>query len=206
MSDWPSLSQPTPSRMVAHRLRRAIRAGEYKVGDRLPSQRELATTYRVAQNTAREALRLLAEEGLVVAQHGRGVFVTAPFALPDGAPAGYLSGPVLDPSEIEPADHFLTEPVSAMAGQLFLGLRNTLAEADWVDAWRVTENRLVIEWNGGPTIQAVVEWLLPRCDEGGSTWANGVPGLRLVRQDEGEAELAWLNIPGSKALLRRLTL
>jgi len=35
----------------------------------------LAATHDVARNTAREAVRLLAEAGLVTAQHGRGVFV-----------------------------------------------------------------------------------------------------------------------------------
>jgi GntR family transcriptional regulator len=37
----------------------------------------LAATYKVARNTAREAVRLLSEEGLVTAEHGRGVFVRA---------------------------------------------------------------------------------------------------------------------------------
>lgn len=44
-------------------------------GDKLPSERELAEKYGTAHNTAREAVRLLAEAGLVVAEHGRGSFV-----------------------------------------------------------------------------------------------------------------------------------
>lgn len=35
----------------------------------------MAHQYQTARNTAREAIRLLAEEGLVTAQHGRGVYV-----------------------------------------------------------------------------------------------------------------------------------
>jgi GntR family transcriptional regulator len=65
----------TASRQVAAALRLAIDTGELTPGDRLPSERELAATHGVARNTAREAVRQLAESGLVTAQHGRGVFV-----------------------------------------------------------------------------------------------------------------------------------
>ncbi|MBA2323115.1 MAG: GntR family transcriptional regulator, partial [Pseudonocardiales bacterium] len=44
-------------------------------GAKLPSERELADQHSIARNTARQAIRLLAESGLVVAEHGRGVFV-----------------------------------------------------------------------------------------------------------------------------------
>lgn len=69
-----SVSEP-PSRRVAAILRAAIEAGDLAPGDKLPSERELAASHGVARNTAREAVRLLAESGLVTAQHGRGVFV-----------------------------------------------------------------------------------------------------------------------------------
>lgn len=64
-----------PSRRIAEELRRSISAGTIKPGDKLPSERTLAQQYKTARNTAREAIRLLAEQGLVTAQHGRGVFV-----------------------------------------------------------------------------------------------------------------------------------
>ncbi len=38
----------------------------------------MAEQYGAARNTAREAIRLLAEQGLVTAKHGRGVFVREP--------------------------------------------------------------------------------------------------------------------------------
>jgi GntR family transcriptional regulator len=41
----------------------------------LPSERELAQRYQTARNTVHAAIRLLSEEGLVTAEHGRGVFV-----------------------------------------------------------------------------------------------------------------------------------
>ena len=63
------------SRRVARQLRRQITEGLIPPGERLPSERTLASQHGIARNTAREAIRLLADEGLVDAEHGRGVFV-----------------------------------------------------------------------------------------------------------------------------------
>jgi GntR family transcriptional regulator len=70
-----------PSRRIARDLRQAIEADELAAGQRLPSERELATRYGTARNTAREAIRLLASAGLVDVEHGRGVFVHRPAPL-----------------------------------------------------------------------------------------------------------------------------
>lgn len=64
-----------PSRRIADAVRALITAGELAPGDQLPSERELARRFGTARNTAREAIRLLTEEALVTARHGRGVFV-----------------------------------------------------------------------------------------------------------------------------------
>ncbi|MGH8887678.1 MAG: winged helix-turn-helix domain-containing protein [Egibacteraceae bacterium] len=64
-----------PSKRIADDLRRATDAGELAPGSRLPSERELARSYGTARNTARQAIQILLGEGLVEAQHGRGVFV-----------------------------------------------------------------------------------------------------------------------------------
>jgi GntR family transcriptional regulator len=77
------MSEPTdpdkrlPSRRIADDLRGSIESGELEAGAKLPSERDLATSYGTARNTAREAIAILASEGLVVAQHGKGVFVRA---------------------------------------------------------------------------------------------------------------------------------
>ncbi|WP_333777236.1 GntR family transcriptional regulator [Streptomyces sp. IBSBF 3136] len=72
-----STPQP-PSRRIAEDLRRQIEVGELRSGDKLRSERALAEEYGTARNTAREAIRLLAEQGLVTAKHGKGVFVREP--------------------------------------------------------------------------------------------------------------------------------
>jgi GntR family transcriptional regulator len=66
-----------PSRQIADALRRLIDSCELAPGARLPSERDLAQQYGAARGTAREAIRLLSADGLVTAEHGRGVFVRA---------------------------------------------------------------------------------------------------------------------------------
>ncbi|WP_406488963.1 GntR family transcriptional regulator [Streptomyces phaeochromogenes] len=73
----PSTPQP-PSRRIAEELRRQIESGKWRPGDKLPSERALAEAHGAARNTAREAIRILAEQGLVTAKHGSGVFVREP--------------------------------------------------------------------------------------------------------------------------------
>jgi GntR family transcriptional regulator len=69
-------SRPVPpSRRIADELRGAILAGELAPGALLPSERELARRHGTARNTARQAVAILQAEGLVEAEHGRGVFV-----------------------------------------------------------------------------------------------------------------------------------
>jgi len=70
-----ALNRVPPSRQIADALRFRITSGELAQGDRLPSERELAAEHGSARNTARQAIAILQAEGLVQAEHGRGVFV-----------------------------------------------------------------------------------------------------------------------------------
>ncbi|MGP3999583.1 GntR family transcriptional regulator [Streptomyces sp. 8N706] len=63
------------SRRIADQLRKEIESGQHAPGAKLPSQRRLAERFGAVRNTVDEALKILAQEGLVVAEHGRGVFV-----------------------------------------------------------------------------------------------------------------------------------
>lgn len=60
---------------IADELRRAIGSGDFPPGDALPSEAQLMEHFGVARMTVRQALQVLKTEGLVVAEHGRGVFV-----------------------------------------------------------------------------------------------------------------------------------
>ncbi|QWF77596.1 GntR family transcriptional regulator [Amycolatopsis sp. CA-230715] len=68
-------------RQVAADLRDKISAGDYAPGDRLPSERELVESYGVSRPTIRDAVNVLRTEGIVTAEHGRGVFVRKSVAL-----------------------------------------------------------------------------------------------------------------------------
>ena len=60
------------------KLARQIEAAELKVGDRVPSERELAEQLNVSRITARQAIDALVESGLVYREQGRGTFVAEP--------------------------------------------------------------------------------------------------------------------------------
>jgi DNA-binding GntR family transcriptional regulator len=60
---------------VADDLRQAIAAGTYQPGQQLPTLAELTTRYGIAVMTARDAIRQLVTEGLVVSRQGKGAYV-----------------------------------------------------------------------------------------------------------------------------------
>ncbi|HWO42496.1 MAG TPA: FadR/GntR family transcriptional regulator [Candidatus Eisenbacteria bacterium] len=63
------------SEEVVSQIHRLIRDGKVKAGDQLPSERELAETFKVSRTSVREALRALETQGLIVSRSGMGNFV-----------------------------------------------------------------------------------------------------------------------------------
>jgi DNA-binding GntR family transcriptional regulator len=61
---------------LAQELRARIRAGEWRPGDRIPSEPELARRRTVSRSSMRAAITLLEEEGYVLRRHGSGTYVT----------------------------------------------------------------------------------------------------------------------------------
>ncbi|MFC3614438.1 phosphonate metabolism transcriptional regulator PhnF [Lutimaribacter marinistellae] len=62
---------------IAQHLTADIAEGRHATGDRLPTEAQLAARFGVNRHTVRRALAALAEQGLVHARRGAGVFVTA---------------------------------------------------------------------------------------------------------------------------------
>ncbi|HET9643979.1 MAG TPA: GntR family transcriptional regulator [Burkholderiaceae bacterium] len=56
-------------------ITRSLEGGEWKPGDAIPSETELAARYKVSQGTVRKAIDELATENLVVRRQGKGTFV-----------------------------------------------------------------------------------------------------------------------------------
>lgn len=54
-----------------------IESGHIKIGDRLPSERELIKRLGVSRTSVREALRILEAQGILEVQPGRGAFVVS---------------------------------------------------------------------------------------------------------------------------------
>ena len=54
---------------------RSLQAGEWKPGDMIPSEFELAARFRVSQGTVRKAVDELATDNLLVRRQGKGTFV-----------------------------------------------------------------------------------------------------------------------------------
>ena len=74
-------------RQVADQLRALIDSGEYRVGSRLPTERDLAEQLKVSRPTVREALIALEVEGRVRIRVGSGIYVSEPAALAPLLPA-----------------------------------------------------------------------------------------------------------------------
>jgi DNA-binding FadR family transcriptional regulator len=60
---------------IYNQIRDAILNGEFSVGDKLPSEKELCQMFNVSRVPVREALSALELSGLVESVHGAGVFV-----------------------------------------------------------------------------------------------------------------------------------
>ena len=63
---------------VSNFIRSKIYAKELAPNDRIPSEHQLMEAFDVSRGTVRKALKTLVDEGLVVQEHGRGNFVSAP--------------------------------------------------------------------------------------------------------------------------------
>ncbi|MBV8074367.1 MAG: FadR family transcriptional regulator [Candidatus Eremiobacteraeota bacterium] len=78
------MAEPTPvtprrlHEQVVRAITERIVAGELRTGDALPSEAEMCVEYGVSRSSVREALRVLAEKGLIEVRHGLGTRVNPP--------------------------------------------------------------------------------------------------------------------------------
>ena len=97
--------------LLSAELRDAILRGDYRPGDRLPAERELALRLGVGRGTVREAVAVLAQLGLVESRRGGGGVVVRPLAdastlvlrhlmVLDGVPNVPIIGQFLDVLEL----------------------------------------------------------------------------------------------------------
>jgi GntR family transcriptional regulator len=67
-----------PYAQLARTIRERVARGDYRAGDRLPSEAELCAAFEVSPMTVRRAIGELVREDVVVTEHGRGTFVKPP--------------------------------------------------------------------------------------------------------------------------------
>jgi len=118
---------------------KSLQTGEWKPGELIPSEMDLATRFRVSQGTVRKAIDELAAENLVIRRQGKGTFVATHAEhhvqyrflrlMPD---SGDLSseGPaerqIIDCKRLRaPAD--IARPLALRTGEAVLQLRRVLA-------------------------------------------------------------------------------
>lgn len=78
MLDLSPVKRPRLSSEILARLQQGIRDGVLNVGDKLPSERELAESMGVSRNSVREAIRALEALGVIEVRHGDGTFIREP--------------------------------------------------------------------------------------------------------------------------------
>jgi len=62
---------------LAESIKIKIINGTFKVGDKIPSEREMAATYQITRVTVRRAINSLIEEGVLKANKGSGTYVAS---------------------------------------------------------------------------------------------------------------------------------
>ena len=58
-------------------ITQSLISGEWRPGDAIPSEIELASRYHVSQGTVRKAISELADENLLIRHQGKGTFVAS---------------------------------------------------------------------------------------------------------------------------------
>ena len=79
--DASASASPTPAfsplyQQIKALILKSLQAGEWKPGELIPSEMDLAVRFRVSQGTVRKAIDELAAENLVIRRQGKGTFVT----------------------------------------------------------------------------------------------------------------------------------
>jgi GntR family transcriptional regulator, transcriptional repressor for pyruvate dehydrogenase complex len=73
-----SINRKGISEQVADTIKKMIHEEKYKVGEKIPGEREFAAELEVSRNTVREAYKILEAYGYITTKHGTGVFVASP--------------------------------------------------------------------------------------------------------------------------------
>ncbi|MER2181393.1 MAG: GntR family transcriptional regulator [Desemzia incerta] len=62
---------------IHNKIRKMIEEGKWQVGERIPSERDLAKTFEVSRMTLRQAVQTLVDEGILERRVGSGTYVSS---------------------------------------------------------------------------------------------------------------------------------
>jgi DNA-binding FadR family transcriptional regulator len=102
-------------RQIADQLRALIDSGEYAVGSRLPTERDLAEQLKVSRPTVREALIALEVEGRVRIRVGSGIYVIEQAAVTTRWPTSVT---IEGPFELLRAREFIEGAIAEQAARV----------------------------------------------------------------------------------------
>jgi len=112
----------TRAEEIAYILRDEILIGQYRTGERLPSERDLVARFKVNRGAVREATKILSELGLVSVQPGGARIVAVEEATLS------ILGPLLDlRAEVRP--HLVIEFVEVFSALMALSSRLAMSQA-----------------------------------------------------------------------------
>jgi GntR family transcriptional regulator len=185
---------------LAEELRARILAGEWRPGERLPSEPELARRRTVSRSSMRAAITVLEEDGFVSRKHGSGTYVTHRPALPNDlgrnfgvssmiARSGMQPGSVEETSGAVPAPAAVAAALGVEDGELVSALRRV----------RTADGRRVVDVSDWCRIEHLAPEDLAELGEGSIYAALADRGVAV---DHGVAELTPRNADGEVA--RRL--
>jgi len=122
---------------VAARLQEQISKGAYQVGSKLPTEPELMKSFGVGRSSVREAIKILANRGLLLVQQGVGTFVENQIAVAEPLGQRLRRADVKDLDEVrkllelkiaeKAAAHHTIQDIKKMKG--FLSARKKAGEA-----------------------------------------------------------------------------
>jgi GntR family transcriptional regulator len=199
-------ANPTPLYLqLADALRSRIADGAIRIGDALPSERELSDGIGVSRVTVRKSLDVLLREGLLSRRRGSGTYIAPRIEQPAALLAGFSSdmqvrGAAPGSILIEKSTGLPT-PDEAMA----LGLApdqpvHRLTRVRTADSEPLALERAVVPGQSLPSLDAVGVSLYAALEAHGARPVRGVQRLQASLASAQEAKL--LSIPVGAAVLR----
>jgi GntR family transcriptional regulator len=182
---------------LAEELRTRILAGEWRPGERLPSEPELARRRFVSRSSMRAAITVLEEDGFLSRKHGSGTYVSHRPALPNDlgrnfgvssmiARSGMLPGSVEESAGAVPAPAAVAEALGVEEGSPVSSLRRV----------RTADGRRVVDVNDWCRIEHISPEDIAELGEGSIYTALAERGLAV---DHGVAQLTPRNADGDVA-------